>query len=120
MSIKTYRDLEAWQAAMTVVEHVYAATKQFPSDERFGLVAQLRRAAVSMPSNIAEGACRKSIGAYANHVSIALGSHAEVETCIEISVRLGYLSRATSDELMVFVGRAGQLFNGLLRSLKSR
>jgi len=88
MSIKTYRDLDAWQAGMDVVQQIYQVTKRFPADERFGLTAQLRRAAVSMPSNVAEGACRRTTGAFVNHVSIALGSHGEVETCVEIALRL--------------------------------
>jgi four helix bundle protein len=117
MSIKTYRDLEAWQAGMDVVEQVYAMTKTFPVDERFGLSAQVRRAAVSMPSNIAEGASRRTTGAFMNHVSIALGSHAEVETCLEIAVRLGYVSRVQSEKIGQVVDRAGQLLSGLHRSL---
>ena len=74
---KSYRDLKAWQASMTVVERIYAATRRFPHDERFGLTSQLRRACVSMPANVAEGRARRSDRAFANHVSIALGSHGE-------------------------------------------
>lgn len=97
MSIKTYRDLDAWQAGMDVVQQIYQVTKRFPADERFGLTAQLRRAAVSMPSNVAEGACRRTTGAFVNHVSIALGSHGEVETCVEIALRLtSHEPRATA------------------------
>jgi four helix bundle protein len=77
---KSYRDLDAWQAGMTFVERLYSVTSRFPSEERFGLTTQLRRAAISIPSNVAEGWARRSIRTYANHVSIALGSHAEVET----------------------------------------
>jgi four helix bundle protein len=120
MTIKSYRDLEAWQASMDVVEHVYTLTKAFPSDERFGLTAQLRRAAVSIPSNVAEGASRRTTGAFINHVSIALGSHAEAETCIEIALRLGYLSAGHAQETARFVNRAGQLLNGLMRSLSRK
>src|SRR3982751_1599245 len=120
MAIKSYRDLEAWQASMDVVEHVYALTKSFPPDERFGLTAQLRRAAVSIPSNVAEAASRRTTGAFINHVSIALGSHAEAETCIEIGLRLGYLSPTRAQEIARFLNRAGQLLNGLLRSLSPK
>ena len=73
---------------MDVVEQVYVTTKLFPADERFGLSAQLRRAAVSMPSNVAEGASRRTTGVFVNHVDIALGSHAEIETCVDIALRL--------------------------------
>jgi four helix bundle protein len=118
MTIKTYRDLEAWQAGMAVVEQVYVATKTFPSDERFGLSAQMRRAAVSIPSNLAEGASRRTTGAFANHVGIALGSHAEVETCLEIALRLGYVSQLQLEKVAPFLNRAGQLLSGLHRSLR--
>jgi four helix bundle protein len=120
MSIKTYRDLDAWQAGLDVVQQIYQVTKRFPVDERFGLTAQLRRAAVSMPSNVAEGACRRTTGAFVNHVSIALGSHAEVETCVEIALRLGYVSPAEAEDVAPFISRAGQLLNGLLRSLSAK
>jgi len=107
---------------MDVVERVYVTTKSFPADERFGLSAQLRRAAVSMPSNVAEGASRRTTGVFVNHVDIALGSHAEIETCVEIARRLGYVDQAQYQEFMPILDRAGQLLNGLLRSLlrKSR
>ena len=117
---RTYRDLEVWQTGMRLVECCYAATKSFPPDERFGLTAQLRRAAISVPSNIAEGACRRTTPAYINHLSIALGSHAELETCVEIGMRLGYLSATANDELMKLSDTTGRLLNGLLRSLESR
>jgi four helix bundle protein len=117
---KAYRNLAAWQASMAVVERVYAATKRFPDDERFGLTTQIRRASVSMPANVAEGWSRRSVRSYANHVTIALGSHAEVETCLEISRRLGYVSPSDFGDLMIDLDRAGQLLSGLFRSLDSR
>jgi hypothetical protein len=90
MSTKTYRDLDAWQAGMDVVQQIYRVTKRFPADERFGLTAQLRRAAVSMPSNVAEGACRRTTGA------------------------------AEAEDVAPFISRAGQVLNGLLRSLSAK
>jgi four helix bundle protein len=117
---ETYRDLEAWQFGMKLVEQVYAATKTFPADERFGLTSQIRRAAVSIPSNIAEGPCRKGSATYAHHVNIAVGSHAEVETRIEIALRLGYLRPAVRDSLMATCDSTGPLMNGLLNSLERR
>ena len=118
-TVSTYRDLEAWQVGMTLVERCYAATKSFPLHERFGLTAQLRRAAVSIPSNVAEGACRRTTNVYINHVSIALGSHGEVETLIEIAFRLGYLKAPAKDKLLEVADSSGRLLNGLLRSLES-
>jgi four helix bundle protein len=117
---RAYRDLDAWRASMTVVEKTYAATRRFPDDERFGLTAQVRRASVSMPANIAEGWSRRSLRAYANHVGIALGSHAEVETCFEIAKRLSYISERELNELTASVDQAGRLLAGLFRSLATR
>jgi four helix bundle protein len=105
---------------MTVVERMYAATRRFPDDERFGLTSQLRRACVSMPMNVAEGRGRRSDRAFAHHVRIALGSHAEVETCLEIARRLGYLTTAECDDLMTSLDSAGQLLSGLFRLLSTR
>jgi four helix bundle protein len=117
--VKIYRDLDAWQAAMALVEMIYGVTRALPRHELFGLTSQLRRAAVSIPSNIAEGACRRTTGAYVNHVSIALGSHAEVETCFEIAMRLGYLQHEETNKVASSIERTGQLLNGLLRSLEA-
>ena len=118
--VGTYRDLELWQTAMTLVERCYRATKAFPVEERFGLTSQLRRAAISIPSNVAEGACRRTTNAFVNHVSIALGSHAEFETCVEIAFRLGYVSSQTKDELFRTSDSTGRLLNGLLHALESK
>jgi four helix bundle protein len=118
--MQTYRDLEAWQAGMTLVEVIYRLTRQFPRDEVFGLSAQIRRAAISIPSNVAEGACRRKLRAYANHVSIALGSHAEVETCVELAVRLKYVERQEVPETHALLARTGQLLNGLFRALGAK
>lgn len=105
---------------MTLVEKIYAVTKSFPPDERFGLTSEVRRAAVSIPSNVAEGACRRTTPTYINHVSIALGSHGEIETCLEVSLRLGCLSAKVKDEVMVVCDSEGRLLNGLMHSLESK
>ena len=118
MTVDSYRDLEVWQRAMTLVEGCYGAAKQLPDDERFGLSAQIRRAAISVPSNIAEGSCRPT-RAFVNHVTIALGSLAEVETCIEIAVRLGYLTRSHARPLLDLAGEGGRMLHGLARSLRA-
>ena len=117
---QTFRDLETWQAAMALVEYCYAATKSFPSDERFALTGQLRRAAVSIPSNVAEGACRHSPHAYANHVNIALGSHAELETLVELAFRLGFLTAVSKQRVVDQCNTVGRLLNGLRRSFGPR
>ncbi len=105
---------------MRLVTDAYELTKQFPFDERFGLTSQIRRSAVSLPANIAEGACRRTTNAFMNHVSIALGSHAEFETCVEIAFRLGYLTESKKAEITVVSDSAGRLLNGLLRALEAK
>src|SRR5689334_9051902 len=94
MPSSSFRDLKVWRDAMSLVEDVYRLSRNFPADERFGLTSQLRRAAVSIPSNIAEGGRRKRRKAHLNHLDIALGSQAEVDVQLEIARRLSYLSAA--------------------------
>jgi four helix bundle protein len=118
MKPSTYRDLEVWQIGMTLVERCYVATKAFPRSEEFGLTSQMRRAAISIPANVAEGACRKSSAVFRNHLTVALGSQAELETCTEIARRLGYLSEAARIELVDHCARVGRLLNGLHHSLR--
>ena len=86
----THEDLDVWKLSMNLVVDIYTLTKSFPSDEKFGLISQLRRAAVSVPSNIAEGAARKSDKENLQFLYIALGSIAEIETQLLISERLGF------------------------------
>ena len=88
--MKGFRELRVWQQGIELVEEVYRVTERFPTHEMYGLASQLRRAAVSIPSNIAEGHVREHIKEYLNHLSIAQASLAEVETQIEIAVRLKY------------------------------
>jgi four helix bundle protein len=92
--MKSYRELRVWEASVSLTEAIYAATKRFPADERFALTLQLRRAAVSVPSNIAEGHASGRRAVFQRHLAIAAGSLAEVETQIEIARRLGYLNAA--------------------------
>ena len=87
----SFHDLKVWRDSMPLVEDVYRITSRFPSDERFGLTAQVRRASVSIPSNIGEGKRRKRQRAFLYHLDIALGSQGEVEVQLEIAYRLGYM-----------------------------
>jgi four helix bundle protein len=115
-----FKELDAWQQAMYLVERIYKVTALFPREDLYGLTSQMRRAAVSVPSNVAEGYCRRSTKAYAYHVSVALGSHAELETCIELACRLGFLS---SEERVAFeasTSSVGRLLSGLHRSLEDK
>lgn len=103
---------------MDLVEEVYRATGKFPSDERFGLTAQLRRASVSIPSNIGEGKRRKRQRAFLHHLDIALGSQAEVEVQVEIARRLGFFGDADYRRLLASVTEIGKMLNGLIASMQ--
>jgi four helix bundle protein len=115
-----YKDLDAWKQAMDLVEQCYRLSKRFPRDERFGLTSQLRRAAVSIPSNVAEGHCRRKTRVYAHHISIALGSHGELETLIELAARLGFLPTTDRHGLQERCDSVGRLLSGLFRSLEDK
>ncbi|MBI3263378.1 MAG: four helix bundle protein [Acidobacteria bacterium] len=116
--LKSYRDLETWQEGITLVERCYDASSRFPREEMFGLTQQLRRAAVSIPCNIAEGHRRLTRQAYLNHLSIALGSQAEVETCLVLANRLGFLTGDDLRRLEASAASVRRLLFGLVRSLK--
>ena len=116
MTIKSYRDLEAWQVAMTFVEHVYELTRLFPREELYGLTSQLRRAAIGIPSNVAEGH-RQGSGAYRHYVVIALGCQAECETQLELAARLKFASADRVEPVLELAGRVGRILHGLLRAL---
>ena len=119
MPVVKFRDLEVWQLSMKLVEGCYRITAALPEHERYGLVSQTRRAAVSIPSNVAEGHNRRLPKPYRNHVNIALGSQAELETLLELTVRLGFLPAESLTEVNDLVRRVGQMLNGLQRSLKT-
>ena len=118
MTVKNYQDLIGWQKAMDLVEVVYHLTKRFPSEELYGLTSQVRRAAVSVPSNIAEGQGRNSTNEFARFLSIAHGSLREVETQILIAVRLKYLQESDANQAIQLCGETGRILNGLMNSLK--
>ena len=112
-----YSELLVWQKAMDLVTTVYRMTKAFPADEKFGLTAQMQRAAVSIPANVAEGHGRKSTKAYLNHVSIANGSLMELETLLQIAARLDYLENHRLLEVLKQTNEIGKMLSGLTRSL---
>ena len=116
--IKRYTDLVAWQKAMDLVQEVYQITKSFPKEELYGLRSQLRRSAVSVPSNIAEGHCRNGRREFVHHLSIALGSLGEAETQMLIAHRLGYLDQKTVAIFMEQAAEAGRVVVGLMHSLE--
>ena len=113
--MKSYRELIAWQKSMDLVVEIYRVSKSFPDDERFGLISQIRRAAVSVPSNIAEGHARPTAD-FVRFLNIARGSLSEVETQLEISRRLEFITDI-SDALKL-AEETGRILNGLIRSLR--
>ena len=120
MAGQSYRDLVVWQKAMLLVTDVYRMTEKFPKSEMFGLSSQLKRAVVSVPSNIAEGQGRDSVKEFLHHLSIAYGSLTETETQIQIAANLNFIPQSEADGLTNKCGEVGRLLNGLLRSLRKQ
>jgi four helix bundle protein len=114
--ITSFRDLVAWQKAIDLADMIYDITERFPNRERFGLAYQMRKAAVSVPSNIAEGSRRRRPG-YVHHVKIALGSHGELDTQCELATRRKFISATDVPRVQSLLGDVGRLTHGLLRSL---
>lgn len=117
MAGKNYRDLVVWQEAMDLVTLVYRVTACFPKDETYGLRSQMRKAAVSIPSNIAEGQGRRTKREFRNFLAIAHGSLRELETQILIGQRLNYLDEQQTDEVLALAERIGRRTNALYNSL---
>ncbi len=117
-SIRSYRDLTVWQDAMDLVVQIYSLTKSLPDDERFGLTSQLRRAAVSIPSNIAEGWGRNRTGEYIQHLRYASGSLREVETQLLIANRVGFLSEDEVSPALKSCDEISRMLRALIRSLE--
>ncbi len=120
MSIRTYQDLVAWQKGIDLCELVYRVSAAFPSCELYGLTSQIRRAAVSVPSNIAEGAGRMTNGEFVQALGHARGSLLEIETQLTIALRFGYLRASETNVLFEHTAEIGKLTNGLIRSLNRR
>lgn len=118
--IKSYRDLQVWQLAIHLSTEIYATTANFPKAETFGLSSQLQRAAVSVPSNIAEGHARDSTKEYLRFISIALGSLAETETQLIISNKLNYINQEKLGEMLERASEIGRMLRGLQQSLKTK
>ena len=118
--VRHYRDLLVWQKAIIWVEAIYACTRDWPSDERFGLISQVRRAAVSVPSNIAEGCARRSTGEFIRFLSIARGSLAEVETQLIIAQKLSYLDRDLLNSRLESADEISRMLAGLITKLEER
>ena len=117
--IESFRDLDVWRKSMDLAVKVYVTTETFPRSEAFGLTSQIRRAVVSIPSNIAEG---KAIGGqrYRRHIKIALGSNAELQTQIDLAKRLGILNETHATQLMERAAEIGRMLAGLFKALPKK
>lgn len=116
--MQSYRDLIVWQKSFKLSVSVYLLTKKFPNSEIYGLVSQTRRAAVSIPSNIAEGYCRGSRKEYSQFVNIAFASGAELETQILLAKYLNFITQDDAKEVDLLLGEVMKMLNVLLRKLK--
>jgi four helix bundle protein len=115
--IKDYKDLHVWQKAMELAKHVYLLTGRFPSEEKFGLISQMRRAAVSIPSNIAEGQARNTTGEYVQFISHAEGSSAELDTQIRLCLDLGYCVGPDVEDIFKLLTDVQKMLKRLRHSL---
>ena len=116
MSIQSHEDLLVWQLSMKLATDVETVAAGFPVHERYGLAGQVRRAASSIPANIAEGWARPT-RVYINHLSIALGSEAELKTHLQLAVRMNALTSAQAEPLITLAGQVGRMLRGLKKSL---
>lgn len=120
MQIYSYRDLVVWQNAMQIVEETYILIRKLPKEEKYALSDQMRRAAVSIPSNIAEGQARRTTKDFIKFLSIARGSIAELETQYLICVRLGYLNDSQIISVMNMLAENGRMINALINKLSTK
>jgi four helix bundle protein len=120
MAVQSHKDLEVWQKAMGFVTTVYAITKQFPKEELYGLTSQIRRSAVSIPSNIAEGRSKRSTREFIRFVNIACGSAAELETQLMISHNLNYIASTELAPLINELSSIARMLNGLYSGLEKK
>lgn len=120
MAGKPHKRLEAWRKSMDLVVLIYQATTGFPAEERFGLVSQIRRAALSVPSNVAEGAARGSSRFFTSALQIARASLSELDTQLILAQRLGYLSEKEAGALIARVEEIERIVNGLISSVRRR
>ena len=118
--MRSYRDLKVWQRSMDLTVRTYEITRRFPAEEKYGLVSQMRRAAASVPANIAEGQARRSDKEFLQMLGIARGSLAELETFVTLSYRLELIQSETDDSLLEECAEIHRMMNGLMRALSRR
>ncbi len=120
MTVKSFEDLDVWKKSIDLVAYIYKIIKFLPREELYGLSDQIRRSAISIPSNIAEGHQRLSTKEYIRFLSIARGSLGELKTQIIICVRLGYLNQEQADVILINCDQIGRMLQGLIKSLYNR
>jgi len=116
--IKSYKDLQIWQRSMDLVEKIYRITGKLPNSEQWGLSSQMRRAAVSVPSNIAEGYGRQATGEYRHHLSIARASLLELETQVLLCHRLGFLDESEVNSLIDEIEEISKMIASLISKIR--
>jgi four helix bundle protein len=117
---RSYKDLIVWQKAIALAKLIYRLTQNFPSAEKFGLIAQMRRAAVSIPSNVAEGQARHTTGEFIQFISHAEGSVAELDTQLVLSIELKFCASAAADPVFELINELRRMLNALRRKLSAR
>ncbi len=115
-----YKDLLVWQKAMALVQGIYLLTREFPADERFGLISQMRRSAVSVPSNIAEGQARHTTGEFVQFLSHAEGSLAELDTQVNIAINLSFCTSGEAESVLALMLELRKMLNALRRRLQGK
>ena len=120
MRLQSYKELEVWQMSMELAERCYTETRKYPKEELFGMTSQVRRAAASIPANIAEGQGREHTKEFLHHLSIARGSLMELETHLLLSQRVGLLQKNTLDPLLLLTDRISRMLTGLRKALEKR
>lgn len=116
--MKTHKDLDVWKKSIVLVASIYKTTSSFPKEELYGLTSQIRRSAISIPSNIAEGAARNHINEFRQFLYISLASAAELETQLIISNMLDFIDNQKSEELILELNSISKMIQGLIKSLK--
>lgn len=117
-SLSSYRDLVVWQKSIALAVRIYEITRKYPSEEKFGIISQMRRAAASIPANIAEGQARRSTGEFLQSLGIARGSLAELETFLTLSEKLGYLPMPNFERLSNDCAEINKMLNALIKALQ--
>ena len=118
-SLSSYRELIVWQKSMDLAARIYTITRSYPAEERFGITSQMRRAATSIPANIAEGQARRSTGEFLQSLGIARGSLAELETFLTLSERLEFLAKMDSESFLNACAEINKMLHALMKSLST-